>query len=70
MEVEGKTVADNEARGEGCPNSAITIRYGKIPVEMAVVRSSMIIFLFVQTTLLRKVEIDVYEQTSLFDTPD
>jgi hypothetical protein len=45
LEVEG-TGADNEeaGRGEGCPNSAISIRYGKISVGMAVARPSMFVF--------------------------
>jgi hypothetical protein len=47
-----------EQRG-GCPNSAITIRYGKIPVAMAVARPSgmcgwLLDYLCSTTTLKRK----------------
>ena len=53
LEVEGN---DEAGRGEGCPNSAITIRYGKISVGMAVSRPSVFVFgSSFSTTLIRKV---------------
>jgi hypothetical protein len=62
-------------RGEmvGCPKSAITIRYGKISVGIAVARPSApdnLSFFAFTTTLKRKVEIDVYVVRWALINPD